>query len=363
MSTTASPVLRTRPRDAGAVHPTSAFTALTRDVRAGGHLERRYTFYGFRLAGAALALAGLVTAVVLVGDSWWQLLVAAVAAVVFTQCAFLGHDAAHRQIFVSGRANDWTSLLLANLAVGLSAGWWQRKHTRHHANPNKVDADPDIDMKVLGFTPDQVAARRTAPGRWFLRRQGWFFFPLLLLEGIALHIAAVRRVTSREPMERRALEAVLLAARLVGWVALAMAVMSPVKAAAFLAVQLALFGAYMGASFAPNHKGMPLVPKDVRIDFLRRQVLMSRNIRGGRWLDIAMGGLNHQVEHHLFPSMPSMSLRRVAPLVRDYCAEHAIPYTQVGLARSYAIVVRHLNEVGLGERDPFVCPLVASARV
>jgi len=58
MSTTASPVLRTRPRDAGAVHPTSAFTALTRDVRAGGHLERRYTFYGFRLAGAALALSG-----------------------------------------------------------------------------------------------------------------------------------------------------------------------------------------------------------------------------------------------------------------------------------------------------------------
>jgi len=92
-------------------------------------------------------------------------------------------------------------------------------------------------------------------------------------------------------------------------------------------------------------------------------VLTSRNIRGGRWLDVAMGGLNHQVEHHLFPSMPSMSLRRVAPLVRDYCAQHAIPYTQVGLARSYAIVVRHLNEVGLGERDPFVCPLVASARV
>jgi fatty acid desaturase len=363
MSTDAPTVLRTRPRDASAVHPTSAFTALARDVRAGGHLERRYTFYGFRLAGAVLALAGIVTAVVLVGDSWWQLLVAAVAAVVFTQCAFLGHDAAHRQIFVSGRGNDWASLLLANLAVGLSHGWWQRKHTRHHANPNKVDADPDIDMKVLGFTPDDVAGRRTALGRWFLRRQGWFFFPLLLLEGVALHVASVRRVAARGPVERRAVEAVLLGVRLVGWVALVLVVMSPVKGAAFLAVQLALFGVYMGASFAPNHKGMPLVPKDARIDFLRRQVLTSRNVRGGRWLDVAMGGLNYQVEHHLFPSMPSMSLRRVAPVVRAYCAEHAIPYTQVSLGRSYAIVVRHLNEVGLGDRDPFVCPLVATARV
>lgn len=363
MSTPAPTVLPTRPRDAGAVNPTSAFTALTREVRALGHLDRRYTFYGFRLAGTAVVLAALVAGIVLLGDSWWQLAVAAVAAVVLTQCAFLGHDAAHRQIFVSGRANDWASLLLANLAVGLSHGWWQRKHTRHHANPNKVDADPDIDMKVLGFTPDDVAGRRTSAGRWFLRRQGWFFFPLLLLEGINLHVASVRRVLSREPMERRALEGTFLAVRIVGWVALLLVVMSPVKAVAFLAVQLALFGVYMGASFAPNHKGMPLVPKDARIDFLRRQVLTSRNIRGGRWLDVAMGGLNHQVEHHLFPSMPSMSLRRVAPLVRAYCAEHAIPYTQVSLGRSYAIVVRHLNQVGLGERDPFVCPLVATARV
>ncbi len=341
---------------------TSTFTELATNVRLAGHLRRRHGFYAARLGGAAVALAGLVTAIVLVGNSWWQLAVAAAAAVILTQCAFLAHDAAHRQMFASGRGNDVASLVLADLVVGLSHGWWQNKHSRHHANPNKVGADPDIALPVLAFTPDDVARRSNPLSVWFLHRQGWFFFPLLLLEGLDLHLASVKRLVARGPVARRWTELGLLTVRLGGGVALLFLVMPPSKAGAFLAVQLALFGLYMGASFAPNHKGMPLVPKDFRIDFLRRQVLMSRNITGGRWLDVAMGGLNHQVEHHLFPSMPSMSLRAVAPMVREYCAERGVPYTQVSLGRSYAIVVRHLKTVGRADRDLFACPIVAAYR-
>jgi len=86
---------------------------------------------------------------------------------------------------------------------------------------------------------------------------------------------------------------------------------------------------------------------------------MSRNIRGNRFIDTAMGGLNYQVEHHLFPSMPRPHLRRAAPLVRAYCGEVGVTYTQTGLFRSYGIVLRYINRVGLGEHDPFDCPLVA----
>ena len=341
---------------------TSTFTELATSVRLAGHLRRRYGFYTWRLAGAAVALAALVAGVVLVGDSWWQLAMAAAAGVVLTQCAFLAHDAAHRQMFVSGRGNDVASLVLADLVVGLSHGWWQSKHTRHHANPNKVGSDPDISLPILAFTPDDAARRGNPLTVWFLHHQGWFFFPLLLLEGLDLHAASVKRLVGRGPVPRRWTELGLLTVRLVGEVVLLLVLLPPAKAGAFLAVQLAVFGLYMGASFAPNHKGMPLVAKDFRIDFLRRQVLMSRNISGGRWLDIAMGGLNHQVEHHLFPSMPSMSLRGVAPMVREYCARHGVPYTQVSLGRSYAIVVRHLNTVGVADRDRFVCPMVAAYR-
>ncbi|MCS3845024.1 fatty acid desaturase [Microbacterium sp. AK031] len=149
-----------------------------------------------------------------------------------------------------------------------------------------------------------------------------------------------------------------MAVRLIGFVVLVFVVLSPGIAFVFLAVQLGLFGFYMGVAFAPNHKGMPVVPRDVALDFLRRQVMMSRDIRGSRLLDIAMGGLNYQIEHHLFPSMPRPHLRRAAPMIAAYCRAHDVPYVQTGLFASYGIVVRYINRVGLGERDVFTCPLV-----
>jgi Fatty acid desaturase len=79
-----------------------------------------------------------------------------------------------------------------------------------------------------------------------------------------------------------------------------------------------MLGLYLGSVFAPNHKGMPILSRDDDSDFLRRQVLTARNVRGGRLTDLLLGGLNYQIEHHLFPSMPRPSLRRAQPLVHAY---------------------------------------------
>jgi hypothetical protein len=137
---------------------------------------------------------------------------------------------------------------------------------------------------------------------------------------------------------------------------------APEKAVAFLGVQLAVFGLYMGSSFAPNHIGMPLVSPKLKLDFLRRQVLMSRNISGGSLISVFMGGLNYQIEHHLFPSMARPYLRKAQPLVSAYCAAQGVPYTRTTLWQSYRIVIGYLNTVGLRGKDPFLCPLVAQRR-
>ena len=118
----------------------------------------------------------------------------------------------------------------------------------------------------------------------------------------------------------------------------------------------------LGSAFAPNHKGMPIVRRDMKLDFLRRQVLMSRNVRGGRFVDFAMGGLNYQIEHHLFPSMPRPNLRRAQSLVRAHCEQHGVGYTETGLLESYGIVIRYLNAVGSKDPDVFRCPLVSEYR-
>ena len=347
----------TKPRAAGRVE--SDFTELAAIVRDSGLLRRRYGYYWTKLLAVPVVLAAAVLAFIVIGDTWWQLLTAAAFAVIFTQIAMLGHDAAHRQIFVSGRWNDWTTLVIGNLLVGMSYGWWRHKHNRHHANPNKIDTDPDIDLPVISVTPAQVAARRSAFTRWMAGHQGIFFFPILLLEGLSLHASSVRRVVTRDHLDRRWAEIAFLALHFGAYLTLVFVVLPVGMAFAFLGVQVGLFGVYMGMVFAPNHKGMPLVPKDVRLDFLTRQVMMSRNVRGPWALDVAMGGLNYQIEHHLFPSMPRPHLRRAAPLIAEYCDRKGVPYTVTGLWQSYGIVVRYINRVGLGEHDPFECPLVA----
>ncbi|MCV2395719.1 acyl-CoA desaturase [Actinotalea sp. M2MS4P-6] len=350
------------PDEAPRERQVSAYLTLSRRVQAAGLMRRRHGYYWTTFVVLTGLLGGLVAAVVLLGHSWWQLAVAAGLAVVLGQVMFLGHDAAHRQIFASGRWNDWASLVIANLYAGMSYGWWQHKHSRHHAKPNQVGADPDIATGTLVFHTGDLAEPRTGLRGWFAARQGWLFFPLLLLEGLNLHVSGVKTIFGRGPVKRRPVEIAFVSARIVGYLALVFWFMPVGLGFAFLGVQLGIFGLYMGAVFAPNHKGMPIVPKDSRIDFFSRQVLMSRGITGGRVVDWAMGGLNHQVEHHLFPSMPRPHLRRVRAMVREACVEQGVPYTETTLGASYGIVVRYLNEVGLAARDPFQCPLTAELR-
>jgi fatty acid desaturase len=271
--------------------------------------------------------------------------VAAFLAVAFTQAGFLGHDAGHRQITGSRRASYILGVLLGNLAIGLSYGWWVDKHNRHHAHPNTEGADPDLMISVLAFTTARARAAR-AVTRLMFRYQAYLFFPLLLGEAISIHVASIRALTRRtHRLQHRPAETVLLAAHLAGYLTVVFLVLSPVRAVVFILVHQGLFGLYLGCSFAPNHKGMPVLPATDRSDFLRRQVLTSRNVRGGWLTDLALGGLNYQIEHHLFPSMPRPNLRHSQTLVRAFCEQHGLPYCETSLAGSYAQALRHLNAV------------------
>ena len=322
----------------------SQYGELSRLVKQAGLLDRRPGYYAWKIAGtAALFVAGWA-AFVAIGDSWWQLGTAALLAFVFAQIGFLGHDAGHRQIVGSRRASQVIGVLHANLAVGLSYGWWVDKHTRHHTHPNQEGKDPDIKNGALVFTAEQTAraGRLTA---FVHRYQAYLFFPMLLLEAVNLHVDSVRALAGRG-VRHRGWEAALLAVHAAAYFGVVFLVLSPPLAVAFIAVHQGLFGLYLGCSFAPNHKGMPILAAEDRRDFLRRQVLTSRNVRGHWLTDFLLGGLNYQIEHHLFPSMPRPNLRRAQAYVTQHCRRHGIPYCQTGLLESYAQALRHLHAVG-----------------
>jgi Fatty acid desaturase len=88
-------------------------------------------------------------------------------------------------------------------------------------------------------------------------------------------------------------------------------------------------------------------PPGSRWDFMRKQVLTTRNVRGGPFVDWFLDGLNYQIEHHLFPSMPRPNLRHAQGVVRAHCARIGLPYTEESLTSSLRITVRHLQRVGL----------------
>jgi fatty acid desaturase len=141
-------------------------------------------------------------------------------------------------------------------------------------------------------------------------------------------------------------EILLLVGHFAAYLTAVFLVLSPLTGVIFILVHQCLWGLYMGCSFAPGHKGMPTIAPGQTLDFLRRQVLTTRNIRGGIWVDFSLGALNYQVEHHLFPSMPRPNLRRSQALIKRFCEERGLDHSQASLFGSYKEALRHLHQVG-----------------
>jgi fatty acid desaturase len=137
-------------------------------VKRAGLLRRRPVYYSLKIGLNLVLLAAGWTAFAVLGQSWWQMLVAVFLAVMFTQTGFIGHDAGHRQISGSKRADGLIGRIHGNLLIGLSYGWWVSKHNRHHAHPNQIGRDPDIGGRAISFTPGQIQARRRL-GAWLGR--------------------------------------------------------------------------------------------------------------------------------------------------------------------------------------------------
>ena len=343
---------------------------LTR-VKAAGLMNKKPSFYIIRLAVISGLAAGLWTASAFIGQAFnenpvWIIAgfgVAGLLGVLSAQYGFIAHEAAHRQVFRGNKANDWLGLILANLFAGLSYGFWMKKHNQHHKVPNQIDADPDIAIRILSFTPESRNSKKGIE-RWLSERQGYLFPFLLFLTGFDLLLDSFAGLGRKDKaLKTRLLEFGLMVVRQAApYVAMGL-IFGWLWAIALWVFQMMIFGFFMGAAFAPNHKGMPLVPKDAKLDFFSRQVLTSRNIRGSWLKDNLMGGLNYQVEHHLFPSMARPNLRKAHAIVGEYCRQNDIPLIEMNLIASYVVIIKYLSKVGLSNNvDPFVCPMVATLR-
>lgn len=328
----------------------SEYAELKRLIKLEGLLNKEPAYYAYQLLLVLGMLALSLGLLLTINNLPLQLLNASFLAFVFTQIAFIAHDAGHRQIFDSTRKNDILGLLLGNLVLGLSRGWWVEKHNQHHANPNHTDLDPDIELPILAFSDGQARCKRGFP-RFVVKHQAYLFFPLLLLEAFHLLIHSIQFLLQKKTKKYLPAEMLLLAVHMVLYFGLLFYLLGLWQAVLFIVIHQAFFGLYLGSVFAPNHKGMPIPGKDSQMDFLRRQVLTSRNLKAHWVTDFLFGPLGSQIEHHLFPNMPRNNLREAEKIVKVFCRARSIPYHETSVPQSYKEILQHLHRIGTRLRE------------
>jgi fatty acid desaturase len=302
--------------------PNADYIELKRRITTARLLDRQGFYYALTVSLTVGALLASFAVLLLIRNPLVWLLDVLVMAFLYGQVGLLGHDACHNGVFRSARANRLLAIFLDDFLIGLSSGWWRWNHNNHHANSNEVDVDPDTHYPVFAFTNDQ--ALRRPPSMWpWIARQHRLVFALLPAAAYSLRIQSYYYLRARSTGR---LERAMFGAHWLAYLGFILWAVGPGWGSLLIVLHQLAGGAYVAGITEPNHWGRPTAQSLGAVTFLRRQVITSRNIRGGWWIDLWCGGLNWQIEHHLFPSMPRNSLRKASQIVRPYCEQLGIHY-------------------------------------
>lgn len=323
-----------------------AYRRLRRAVIEAGLLDRRYGYYlgritlSFAFVAGAVALAFAVPA----GLGWSALVVLALG-FGFAQVAMVGHDSGHHAVFRRARPNWALGQFAFSLTLGLSFWYWRNRHNQHHTETNDEVDDPDLTGGGLFTLSEREAATRTGWRRWVVRRQAYLFWPAVVLAlSILIRIEGWMFAFTKLRGGRRRGEIALLVVHHALW-ALPVLALGWSWLAVYLGAQI-VAGAYLSMIIAPNHKGMPIWAAGQNLTFLERQVLSTRNITPGPLADFLFGGLNYQIEHHLFPTIPRVNMSRARKIVRPFCEAQGIPYEEVSAWTSYRMMFDAFDQCG-----------------
>jgi fatty acid desaturase len=275
------------------------------------------------------------------GSLWLAL--APVCAVAWLTMGFVGHDAGHYALSRKPWVNDFWGQVGMTFVCGMSFGFWRSRHNQHHAHCQEIDGDPDMHFGVLFSVYPHSANWKTPLGRVFLRIQKWAFWPLSSLYWVTLRYDGIRDLFQR-PKETKVdrflmplhwIVLLVIPGLVFGW-----------PAALFAYLTMSCLSSLMTASvFIPNHIGMRRLQTGQKLSYFEQQITTSRNISNPPLLDFYYGGLNSQIEHHLFPRVSHHRYRAMRPFVRAFCKQHGVPYYEASLYRALASVGNHLGDM------------------
>jgi fatty acid desaturase len=305
------------------------------------------------------------------------------------QCGWLAHDFLHHQVFKQRKYGDLAGIFWGDLMQGFSMAWWKNKHNGHHAVPNlhnssleSQDGDPDIDtMPLLAWSLKQAQSFRAANNgkdstfvKYAIKFQAFTYFPILLLARISWLNESFKTAyglgasteNAKLEMEKRGLQYPYLERAGIALHYAWMFVLSSGFGTWSLTHSIAYFftatcssGLFLALVFGLGHNGMSVYDAETRPDFWQLQVTTTRNIIGGHgipqfFVDWLCGGLQYQVDHHLFPMMPRHNLAKCHKLVESFCKEWGVKYHEADMVVGTMEVLRHLSKVS----DDFIVDMV-----
>lgn len=313
------------------VAPDAEFQEFQRNIRAGSLYDRTYSYYFFYLVAVLLGTSLSVVVLIYTDNILVQILNAAFLGFVLVQGGMLAHDITHGQVFRSKEISRWTAVFAWGLFGGLSADKWFEKHNTHHKYVNQVDMDPDPDVPFM-FSEKQRIGRVSWLKRFLLPNQHILFFLLLPLVYANMIGQAYQHLFRRFSWQS-ALELVLMSLHFLVLLGAVFFLLPWYTALVFIMVHVMVSGVYMSLVFAPNHKGREVLGQDERVTWLH-QILCTRNIFPGHIAFHLLGGLNFQVEHHLFSDMARPQYWKAQKEVKAFCKQHQISYYETTWAQS-----------------------------
>ncbi|CAG7723650.1 unnamed protein product [Allacma fusca] len=338
-------------------HKISPFLQEHRDLRKFLKEENLFVssklFYCYKLLFNMSLIALSFIFMINFGTTLWGKALAILTLTFFwQQCGWLSHDLSHHQVFKNRKYNNLAAYFIGNVCQGFSLSWWKQKHNLHHAVPNVAGFDPDIDtLPFLAWSELLIEGELTGIPHFMVKFQYIFFFPLLAAARISWLIQSLLYAYNKGKKNRN-LEISALLAHYAWFGYLSFGFISFYEGVVFVLMSQFITGMLLAFAFSLNHNGMSIVDHtNFRIsgdmDFSKIQVITGRDIRGGpfNFFHWFMGGLDMQIEHHLFPGLPRHNLKKIQDKVLSKCKQYGIDYHQTGFWEGLQELVSRLKAV------------------
>ncbi len=311
-------------------HPKDLFEVLKAEVKAAGLLERVPVRGSVEMGAIVLSL--LVAFVTM--PYWNPVLLGLFLTLVFTRAVFVSHDILHLQYFKNKKFSFRLSYPFSALILSNSSSWWDHKHNvNHHTWCNVVEKDEDIRALDGAFTPHN---RGNSP---FIRKyKHILFWGAMFFMYPAFIVQSYRFVLKRRLYGE-------LGLMLLHWPLIWGTLFYTLPFASAMTVFVTLYvslSAWLAFGFITNHLGCEVfnLEQSRNMSWMEIQMRGSRSLKGGKFIHWFYGGLNTQIEHHLFPKAPRFNLLKVQEITRAFAQKHGIHYFETTPLQAY----RQINE-------------------